>query len=56
MLTLKETRRTFFKKKVERGTQHVGQRSEIEKFVKFWGDIWEKDDKAPEMSWMEKVS
>ena len=28
----------------------------MEKFVKFWGDIWEKDDKAPEMSWMEKVS
>ena len=48
--------KNFLKKKVERGTQHVGQRSEMEKFVKFWGDIWEKDDKAPEMSWMEKVS
>ena len=23
---------------------------------KFWGDIWEKDDRTPEMPWMESVS
>ena len=28
----------------------------MEKFVKFWGDIWEKDDQTPEMPWMESVS
>ena len=28
----------------------------MEKFVKFWGDIWEKDDRTPEMLWMKSVS
>ena len=28
----------------------------MEKFVKMWGDIWEKDDRTPEMSWIESVS
>ena len=28
---------------------------EIEKFVKFWGGIWEKDDRAPNMTWMVKI-
>ena len=28
----------------------------MEKFVKFWGDKWEKDDRTPEMLWMESVS
>ena len=45
MLTLKKTRRTFFKR------QKKGQ-----KFVKFWGEIWEKDDRTPEMLWRESVS
>ena len=39
-------------KKVERGTEHVGQIPKMTKFVKFW----EKDDRTPEMPWMEKVS
>ena len=30
--------KNFFKN-VERGTEHVGQIPEMEKFVKFWGDI-----------------
>ena len=28
----------------------------MERFVKLWGDIWEKDDRAPEIPWMESVS
>ena len=28
----------------------------MEKFVKFWGDIWKKDDRAPEIPWMKSVS
>ena len=28
----------------------------MKKFVKFWEDIWEKDDQTPEMPWMESVS
>ena len=27
----------------------------MEKFVKMWEDIWEKDDKTPQMPWMESV-
>ena len=26
------------------------------KFVKFWGDTWEKDDRTPEVPWMKSVS
>ena len=29
---------------------------EMEKFAKFWGDIWEKDYTTTEMPWMESVS
>ena len=42
--------------KVEGGTKHVGKIPEMEKFVKFWADISEKDDRTPEMPWMESVS
>ena len=28
----------------------------MERFVKLWGDVWEKDDRAPEIPWMESVS
>ena len=28
----------------------------MEKFIKFWGDMWEKDDRTPEMPWMKSVS
>ena len=52
MLTLKETRRTC---KKEGSTEHVGQILEMKKFVKFWGGIQEKDDRTPEMPWMESV-
>ena len=48
-------KKNFFKK-VEGGTKHVGQIPEMAKFVKFWGHIWEKDDRTPEMPWMESVS
>ena len=47
--------KNFFKK-VEGGTEYVGQILEMKKLVKFWGDIWEKDDRKPEMPWMESVS
>ena len=29
--------------------------SEIEKFVKFWGGIWEKKEGIPNMPWMEEM-
>ena len=42
--------------KVERGTKYVDQIPEMEKFVKFRGDIWEKYDRTLEMPWMESLS
>ena len=41
---------------VIKSVEHVGQIHEMEKFVKFWGDIWEKDDRTSEMPWTESVS
>ena len=38
-----------FFKKVEGATEHVGQILEMEKFFKFWGDIWEEYDRTTEM-------
>ena len=46
--------KSFFRK-IESRTSHEGQIPEIEKFVEFWGGIWEKEERTPEMSWMEKV-
>ena len=28
---------------------------EIDKFVKLWGGIWEKDDHTPNMPWVVKI-
>ena len=47
--------KNFFKK-VERGTKHVGQILEMEKFVKFWVDIQKKDDRTLEIPLIEGVS
>ena len=45
---------SFFRK-IESSTSHEGQIPEIEKFVEFWGGIWKKEERTPEMPWMEKV-
>ena len=44
-----------FFRKIDSSTSHEGQIPEIEKFVEFWGGIWEKEKRTPEMPWMEKV-
>ena len=28
---------------------------EIEKFVKFWGGIWEREERTPNKPWMEEI-
>ena len=40
--------KNFFKR-VESGTEHVGQKREMGKFDKFLRDIWEEDDRTTEM-------
>ena len=52
--TFEREQNSFFRK-VESSTSHEGQIPEIEKFVEFWGDIWEKKGEDTEMPWMEKV-
>ena len=46
--------KNFFKK-IEDNTEYEGAMSEMDKLVKFWGGIWEKDDRTPNMPWMEKI-
>ena len=36
-------------------TVYGGEPPRMEKFVEFWAGIWEKDEKTPEIPWMEKV-
>ena len=40
--------KNFFKR-IEDSTEYEGAMPEMDKFVKFWGDIWEKDDRTPNM-------
>ena len=52
--TFERDPKSFFRK-IESSTSHEGQIPDIEKFVEFWGGIWEKEERTPEMPWMEKV-
>ena len=47
-------RKNFFKR-IEDSTEYAGAMPEMEKFEKFWVGIWEKDDRTPNMPWMEKI-
>ena len=47
--------KAFFKT-LEAKTVYEGEPPRMEKFVEFWAGIWEKDEKTPEMPWMEKVN
>ena len=46
--------RSFFRT-LEGGDQHKGETPEMEKFVEFWGGIWEQNEPTPHMPWMEEV-
>ena len=52
--TFERDQKSFFRK-IESSTGNEGQIPKIEKFVEFWGGIWEKEERTPEMPWMEKV-
>ena len=41
---------------MEEKTVYEGEPPPMEKFVEFWAGIWEKDEKTPEMPWMQKVT
>ena len=44
-----------FFERIEYSTDYEAAMPEMDKFVKFWVGIWEKDDCTPNMPWMEKI-
>ena len=46
--------REFFRT-LEGNVVHEGEMPEMEKFVKFWGGIWEREEITPNMPWTEVV-
>ena len=46
--------KSFFQT-LEKVEKHEGEMPEMERFVKFWGDIWEQNELTPSMPWMEEV-
>ena len=46
--------KNFFKKG-EESTELEGQTPEMDKFIEFWGGIWEKEERTLEMPWMDKL-
>ena len=46
--------RGFFRT-LEGNVVHEGEMPEKEKFVEFWGGIWEREEITPNIPWMEVV-
>ena len=46
--------KSFFQM-LEKVEKHEGEMPEMEKFVEFWGGIWEQNEPTPNMPWMEEV-
>ena len=44
-----------FSRYLGRAANHIRQRPQSDKFLKFWGGIWEMEHRTPKTSWMEKV-
>ena len=44
----------FFRTLKEEET-HEEKMPEMEKFVEFWGGIWEREERTPNMPWMEEI-
>ena len=44
-----------FYRTLEKVEKHEGEMPEMEKFVEFWGGIWEQNEPTPNMAWMEEV-
>ena len=52
--TFERDQKNFFKR-IEDSTEYEGAMPEMDKPVKFWGGIWEKDDHTPIMPCMVKI-
>ena len=50
----KQDQKGFFRT-LEEEKAHEGQIPKMEKFVEFWGGIWEREERTPNMPWMEEI-
>ena len=53
-IMFQKDQKSFFRM-LEKVEKHEGEMPEMEKFVEFWGGIWEQNEPTPNMPWMEEV-
>ena len=53
-IIFQKDQKNFFRT-LEKVKKHEGEMPAMEKFVEFWGGIWEQDEATPNMPWMEEV-
>ena len=53
-IMFQKDQKSFFRT-LEKVEKHEGEMPEMEKFVEFWGGIWEQNEPTPNMPWMEEV-
>ena len=53
-IMFQKDQKSFFRT-LEKVEKHEGEMPEMEKFVEFWGGIWEQNKPTPNMPWMEDV-
>ena len=53
-IMFQKDQKNFFRT-LEKEDKHEGEMPNIEKFVEFWGGIWEHDEPTPNLPWMEEV-
>ena len=53
-IMFQKDQKNFFRM-LEKVEKHEGEMPEMEKFVEFWGGIWEQIEPTPNMPWMEEV-
>ena len=50
-----ESNRKNLFKRIEDSTEYEGAIPEMDKYVKLWGGIWERDEHKPNLAWKEKT-
>ena len=53
-IMFQKDQKSFFRM-LEKVEKHEGEMPEMEKFVEFWGGIWEQNEPTPNMPWMKEV-
>ena len=53
-IMFQKDQKNFFRS-LEKVESQEGEMPEMEKFVEFWGGIWEQNEETPNMQWMEEV-